>query len=258
MSVQFEPEVLLRRFVSAADTAGFRVIEYGSVGGIPLLAAELSPVSPKMSVYLSAGIHGDEPAGTLALFTLMSQRWFDADIAWHVLPLLNPLGMKAGTREAPGGIDLNRDYRALRAPETRAHKAWISHANSRYDVALALHEDWESKGFYLYELLKPPCPDFGYSILQAVEPVIDIDCSPEIDGFPARNGLLRPHADDSLETVDEWPEQLYLRQNNTSASLTFETPSSFPIESRVMAHVVAVKTAINLLLAPRIENTFEI
>ncbi|MDR2844618.1 MAG: M14 family metallocarboxypeptidase [Puniceicoccales bacterium] len=253
-----EPDAFLRRFVNAADAAGFSVVEYGMAGALPLLAAESAPASPKMSIYLSAGIHGDEPAGPLALLSLMSRKWFDPAIAWHVLPLLNPLGMANGTREAPSGLDLNRDYRAERSAETRAHTEWLRRRGRRYDAALSLHEDWESSGFYLYEMREPWEPDLGWSILQSVEPVTGIDRSPEIDGFPAMNGLLRPHAGSSLETVEQWPEQLYLRQHHTSLSFTFETPSSVPLQTRVMAHVIAVTTAVNLLLRPRMDDAFEI
>ena len=258
MSADLEPHDFLRRFVSAADGAGFRVVQYGQADEFPLLVAENSPAAPKLSIHLSAGIHGDEPAGSLALLTLLQQRWFDADIAWHIFPLLNPTGMDAGTRENCAGTDLNRDYRHTVAEETRAHQNWLAHTRRRYDAALALHEDWESRGFYLYEVREPTEPDLGYAILQAVEPFLPIDRSSEIDGFPARNGLLRPHADASLATVEQWPEQLFLRQNHTAFSLTFETPSAFPLPQRLLGHIVAIKTAVNLLLAPRIEDTFDI
>lgn len=258
MSADLESHSFLRRFVSAADASGFRVVQYGQTGEFPLLVAENSPSHPRLTIHLSAGIHGDEPAGSLALLTLMQQGWFDANIAWHIFPLLNPAGMDIGTRENRAGIDLNRDYRHAAAEETRAHQNWLSHTRRSYDAALALHEDWESRGFYLYEVREPAEPDLGYAILQAVEPFLLIDRSAEIDGFPARDGLLRPHADASLATVEQWPEQLFLRQNHTALSLTFETPSAFPLQQRILGHIVAVKTAVNRLLTPRIEDTFDI
>lgn len=254
-----DPETFLHHFVSAADTAGFKVVEYGLAGTFPLLAAERRPTgTPCMSIYLSAGIHGNEPAGPLALLSLTAQGWFDPGIAWHVLPLLNPRGMAAGTRESPDGIDLNRDYREERAGETRAHRKWLARTAWRYDAALSLHEDWEASGFYLYEMHEPGMPRPGVAILQAVEPLTGLDHSTVIDGFPARNGLLRPHADVSLETVAQWPEQLHLRAHHTTLSLTFETPTALPLELRARAQTVAVKTAVNQLLMPRMENTYEI
>ncbi|MDR1817187.1 MAG: M14 family metallocarboxypeptidase [Puniceicoccales bacterium] len=286
---RFDPAAFARRFVAAASNAGFGVVEYGTAGGFPLLAAEHTPPEPKLSLHISAGIHGDEPAGALALLALMSKRWFDLGLAWHILPLLNPTGTAANTRENAAGIDLNRDYRDARAPETRAHIEWLRRNGRRYDASLSLHEDWEAKGFYLYEMGTAPVNDggsggngggsavgstaggtgggvgtvsgaplLGWSILQSVEPVCGIDNSPEIDGFPANNGLLQPHAQTSLEAVETWPEQLFLRARYAALSLTFETPSALPIDTRILAQIIAIKTTVNLLLAPKIIETFDI
>ncbi|MDR3228836.1 MAG: M14 family metallocarboxypeptidase [Puniceicoccales bacterium] len=255
---EIEPETFLRRFVGAAVASGFNVIEYGTAGTYPLLAAELAPPNPKLRLYLSAGIHGDEPAGALALLTLMRQKWFDTALAWHILPMLNPRGIAVRTRETPEGLDLNRDYRDARSLETRAHKAWLSHSAWRYDAALSLHEDWEASGFYLYEMREYSEPDLGRRILQAVEPFASIERASEIDGFPAKNGLLTPHASSSFESVTDWPEQLLLRRDHTLLSYTFETSSRSPIAERVLAQIVAIKTAINLLLTPKIADYYEI
>ncbi|MDR0535787.1 MAG: M14 family metallocarboxypeptidase [Puniceicoccales bacterium] len=259
MPEKFEVESYLEHFAKAAHTAGFGVTQYGEAGEFPLLAADLNPGHPKMSAYLSTGIHGDEPAGPLALLALMRQRWFDPEIAWHILPLLNPTGMEAGTRESQlSKLDLNRDFRSPKAHETRALLQWLGHHGRPYDLALCLHEDWEAKGFYLYEINAPGAAQPGRVILQSVEPVIGIDHSPEIDGLPALNGRIHPHTVTSLETVEKWPEQLYIQHRHAALSFTLETPSSQPLPSRVIAHIVAIKTAVAQLLAPRLDNIFDI
>ncbi len=263
MSFRLEPDDFLRRFVLAADAAGFRVEQYGEVEKFPLLAAEnfsaFRQKPPKLEIYVSAGIHGDEPAGPLALLKLLQSRWFSDEIAWHLLPMLNPRGFAGGTREAPGGIDLNRDYRADRAPETRAHKAWLARALPRCAGALALHEDYEATGFYLYEVRDSVLPEFGNAILRAVEPAMTIEPSAEIDGFPATRGLICPHAGDASDAaVVDWPEQLFLRRAHTDRSLTFETPSASPIAQRVAAQILAIKETVALLLEPVVEDYYEI
>ncbi|OAM89546.1 M14 family metallocarboxypeptidase [Termitidicoccus mucosus] len=245
MSDVLEPEAWLARFARDADAAGFRVAEFGRVGGAPLLAAERRPAKPLMHIYLSAGIHGDEPAGTLALGALMERRWFDGAIAWHVLPLLNPSGMAAGTRESREGIDLNRDYLAAADPGTRAHRAWLRAEGWRYDLTLALHEDWESRGFYLYELGDNAGRCFGPEIVRDVEAVIAIDRAAQIDGYPASDGQVFP-PEDNPEIRDRWPEQLYLREHHTRLALTLETPSAFPLAERIAAHIRAVDAVMRL------------
>ncbi len=245
MSDVLEPEAWLARFARDADAAGFRVAEFGRAGGAPLLAAERRPAKPLLHIYVSAGIHGDEPAGTLAIGALMERRWFDDAVAWHVLPLLNPSGMAAGTRESMEGIDLNRDYLAAADPGTRAHRDWLASAGWRYDLTLALHEDWEARGFYLYELGDGAARRFGPGILHAVAPGIAIDRSTRIDGYPAAGGMVFP-PEDNPEVRDRWPEQFYLRKHHTARSLTLETPSAFPLAERIAAHMRAVDAAVKL------------
>jgi hypothetical protein len=58
--------------------------------------------------------------------------------------------------------------------------------------------------------------------------------------------------------VERWPEQLYLQHHHTALSLNFETPFAMPLATRVMAQIVAIKTAVNLLLVFRVEDAFEI
>ena len=257
--MRIDPSQYHRQFITAVHTAGFRIIDYGPApDGIPLLVAEHTPPQPLLSLYLSAGIHGDEPAGPLALCKLMEHRWFDLQIAWHIHPLLNPRGTAARTRETPDGIDLNRDYHHATAPETRAHKTWLAQHHRHYHAAISLHEDWESTGFYLYEIHDPDTAPLGWSILQTVEPLLGLDHATEIDGFPARNGYLNPDADASLASNPHWPEQLWLRRHHTPTSLTFETPTSAPLPTRILAHIIALQNALAQLLAPRLNDTFDI
>ncbi len=106
---------------------------------------------PGPRVYLSTGIHGDEPAGLVALRDLFRDNLWPAELNLGICPCLNPQGCELGTRENASGHDLNRDYRNPRSTEVRLHLEWLS-ALTPWDVSICLHEDWESHGFYLYEL----------------------------------------------------------------------------------------------------------
>src|SRR4051794_37575428 len=65
-------------------------------------------------IYISSGIHGDEPAGPLAALKLLQEnRWPDS-VGVSLIPCLNPAGYVRNCRENEDGIDLNRDYRALK------------------------------------------------------------------------------------------------------------------------------------------------
>ncbi|MBV9270780.1 MAG: hypothetical protein JO165_06795, partial [Candidatus Eremiobacteraeota bacterium] len=56
-----------------------------------LLCAELGPVEAPV-VTISAGVHGDEPAGVIALLTLAEENDLDKRFAYRLWPCTNPSG----------------------------------------------------------------------------------------------------------------------------------------------------------------------
>ena len=94
-------------FREAAEAAGFVSTLLVKLDGEYLEAWERSGDGPR--VYLSAGIHGDEPAGPLALLELLKNDFFNSECHWLLCPTLNPTGLSASTRENSSGVDLNRD-----------------------------------------------------------------------------------------------------------------------------------------------------
>lgn len=195
------------------------------------------------NVYLSAGIHGDEPSGPLALLQLLEEnRWPDANL-WMV-PCLNPPGFELNQRENADGIDLNRDYRHLRTAEVAAHAAWLQ-AQPRFDLTLILHEDWESNGFYVYELNPSNLPSLAESIVESVRDLCPIETAAEVDSWPCNAGIIRPQA--PPEERPQWAESLYLIVHKSRLSYTLETPSDFDITLRVKAHVRAVRAAFAII-----------
>jgi hypothetical protein len=192
-------------------------------------------------VYISAGIHGDEPAGPLAVRQLIQQDRWPKDVGVWLCPCLNPTGFPLNTRENARGVDLNRQYLELEAPETRAHVHWLQEQPA-FDLALCLHEDWESHGFYLYELNLGGAPSRAEQIIRDVEEVCPIDRSPEIEGRPAVQGVIRPSPDPKLRP--QWPEAFWLFQNKVKHCFTLEAPSDFPLAIRVAALVTAVGSAL--------------
>ena len=88
-------------------------------------------------IYISTGIHGDEPAGPMAALRLLQEdRWPDsADIT--LLPCLNPGGFAKNTRENADGADLNRDFLNPKTAEVVAHIRWLE-KQPGYDRCLCL------------------------------------------------------------------------------------------------------------------------
>jgi hypothetical protein len=242
----FLPAELASRLAAAASAAGFRTEEFGRADGCPLLALTRRTPGPRPRIYLSAGIHGDEPAGPLALLALIEAGFFQAQATWFLCPLLNPAGLRAGTRENAAGLDLNRDYRGSRSPEVQAHLRWLQR-QPNFDLTLCLHEDWEATGFYLYEQNPDLRPSLAEPMIQAVGRVLPIDPSPLIDGREAVGGIIRPL--DNLEERELWPEAIYLRVHHTRLGYTLETPSALALDARVDALRAAVETAVHRFVA---------
>jgi hypothetical protein len=227
-------------FEHAARHAGFSARRLAETAAGPLVAWERPAAGPR--VYLSAGIHGDEPAGLLALLELMRGNFFAPEIDWTVCPALNPTGLAAGRRENAQGLDLNRDYRLRRSAEVLAHADWLA-ARTAPSLFVSLHEDWEAAGFYLYEINPgEDVPRRARDIIAAVEPWFAPESGNDIDGHAPREPGWIFHAAEA-DVPEGWPEAIFLAKLGCPLSFTLETPSHAPLASRVAAHRAATRAA---------------
>lgn len=242
----FDSAEVATRFSTAGRAAGFRVELYGKIDAYPLIALTKRAPGLRPRIYLSAGMHGDEPAPPLTLLKLLETGFFDDRATWFICPILNPTGLVRGTRENASGHDLNRDFLDVRSQETQAHIAWLQR-QPPFHLTLCIHEDWESTGYYLYELNPHQRPSLADSILTSVRACCPIDQAPVIDGrTTAATGIIRPIDDPLLREM--WPEAIYLRAHHTTISYTLESPSAFPLAQRITAHRTAIETATKRLI----------
>ncbi|HXT13547.1 MAG TPA: M14 family metallocarboxypeptidase [Candidatus Angelobacter sp.] len=195
-------------------------------------------------VYISTGIHGDEPAGPLAALRLLRENQWPPNLDLWFCPCLNPLGFALNSRENSKGIDLNRDYLKPVAEEITAHIAWLQR-QPNFDLCLLMHEDWESHGFYLYEQNPENRRVLAEPMIEAVSQVCPVDPNELIEGRPARNGIIRPNLDP--KSRPQWPEAFYLITYKTRQSYTLEAPSDYPLETRVNALVAAVRAGVDVI-----------
>lgn len=205
---------------------------------LQLLALRRAGAGAACRVYLSTGIHGDEPAGPLAARQLLEDDAWPAACELRLCPCLNPTGFATGRRENAHGIDLNRDYRDPVTQEVRAHTTWLERQPA-FEMAICLHEDWEANGFYLYELNPDGLPSLADTMVAAASRVCPIDTAAIIDGRESSGaGIIRPQLDPSQRP--QWPEAFYLLTHKTRLSYTLEAPSDFPLPVRVAALTAAV------------------
>jgi hypothetical protein len=244
-----EIAALLSDVEAAAARHGWSVDVFHARGAFRWLALRRdapATSSPTPCLYLSAGIHGDEPAGPVALLELLRQNLWPGGYSLRICPCLNPAGFALNRRENDAGVDLNRDYRHLQTPEVRAHVEWLK-AQPPFALSLCLHEDWEANGFYVYELNPDARPSLAEVIVTAAGRFCPIDLSPLIEGRPAQHGIIRPGFDPAARP--QWPEAFWLVQNKTRQSYTLEAPSDFPLAVRVAALAAATRAALSTFAA---------
>lgn len=226
---------LLRRWRAAARRVGWRARTLATVGDWPVLALD-SPAAAAGApggLYASAGMHGDEPApawGLLEWFEAQAERLADRPVS--VVPCFNPHGFTANTRTDHHGEDLNRQFHRNDHPLVAAWRAWLG--PRPLALGLCLHEDYDARGTYCYELTRRGGPRLGERLLTACEAVLPRESRSRIEGRRASRGLIRrtvPPRD-----LPGIPEAIALHFYHARHNLTFETPSEFCLNDRVLAH----------------------
>lgn len=252
MSINFDPSAYARDVEQAARAEGWTVRHLTPMasGTRPWLHRAAQSCGEVPRVYLSAGIHGDETSGPLALLQMLRQPDFFAVFDTTIFPILNPNGLARGVRFNADGIDLNRDYRNSRSLEIQSHIETLLTLR-RFDAAMMLHEDVDGIGAYLYELNEVISHTLGSEIIAAMGRHVPIDLRPEIEEVPAHGGVISRKDIvlklGSLEDRPDWPEAMYLSVHHTEVSYTTETPVAFPLEQRVHAQMAAVETLLEAL-----------
>lgn len=251
-----DPGALARRW-KALRAVGLSVREVACVGAPRTLLLAEAGASTKPVVCLSAGVHGDEPAGTAALLSIAEDGLLDERFAYRIWPCTNPSGLQLGTRENAEGADVNRSFeRGGRTPEAKA--IITANRDRRFILSLDLHEDREAEGFYCYEPSGQPA--IGPRILAALDaaglPVQNL--VPEFDlGYPDEAEHLRTLergrvvADFAAEAkyYPGLPYSLYIGQKAAQRVLTLESPALRTWSERIAIHRVAVVAAIAAVLA---------
>ena len=197
-------------------------------------------------LYVSAGIHGDEPAGTEALLAWAEKNYkLLSKIPLVIYPCLNPWGLIENSRLNVKGKDLNRSWDKY--GEVIISEVIKRSEGARFRLAINLHEDYDANGIYLYE---PPHgkkrDDLANKILSSGRKYIPIDTRKKIEGRWARNGVIRPAA--SSLPKEGLPEAAFLQEFRSDRTFVFETPSEYDLRIRVQAQVAMLERAVSEIL----------
>ena len=240
---------LVARWRKAARAAGLKLEAFAQAGDYPIYALGTRDHSDG-GLYVSAGIHGDEPAATEGLI-----QWAEArlpalvrgrlTLPLLILPCLNPWGLVNNRRTDEQGEDLNRIFDRDNVSPIRELKRLF--ARRRFDLTLHLHEDYDARGTYIYELNRH-APDWGEDLLAHCRGALPIEQRRIIEGRNFPRGVLLRRRNLDLPFC---PEAVLLYHHHAPHVITFETPSEFSLARRVRAHVLLTQECVRRLLKDR-------
>jgi hypothetical protein len=215
-------------------------VVYGSFKAPVRLYSVFNRSGFKYKVFLSGGIHGNEPAGveTLALFieSLARGPALYGNVSFEIVPLINPWGWAHDVRFNRDGIDINRDLAPQRSQEARMMAGYLK--QGRYDLMIDHHEDPSASGFYMYQYAMPS-QELSRQAIAAVR----------AGGLPVEQdvSMVILRTDDGLIDAPMWglwymlaTGQIgvpnYSRLYNSDSVYTIETATSLDYGARLSAH----------------------
>jgi len=144
--------LLMKRWKKLAKKAGLEIVSLCQQEKLETIAVRGSGGGDREGLYLSAGVHGDEPAAVWGLL-----EWAEANQkilsgeAITILPCVNPWGFTNNVRMDFRGRDLNRLFHTRSMPFFRAWRKLMG--DQQFRMAMNLHEDYDAQGIYVYELV---------------------------------------------------------------------------------------------------------
>ncbi len=253
---------------------GHKIVKTGRVetdSGVHPIYAVLSRNYRKdlPRVFLSAGIHGEEPAGVYALLEFMNQGMANYlnHFSFLILPCLNPYGFVRGVRFSREVSDLNRSFDDVPAPpEVASVTDLLQRFPGPYRLAFDFHEadtympKGEDRsvenipgGVYMYETTRSEQPPLGKAIIRVIRNSgYPISQRRSVYGAECRNGLIHTTAPDAPDypVLPEFNGTLdwYLLQNRYADHfLAIETPTAWSLKRRITVQKKALVCALNHL-----------
>ena len=233
---------LVRR-VEALDSDGMAVDVLGEASGYPVFRVRISADETRPTFLVNAGTHGDEPAGVEAALSFLE----DGCGAWtehlqiEVVPCLSPFGYVNNSRTNEQAVDINWSFKRDDVPEVGIFRQLV--ADRVFEGVMDLHEDWESPGYYLYEMTRDTEP-VGPRVTKEVSRICPINRQPEIEGEKAVNGVIFPNMEIRRRREGDGIPVALFQCRHTDHLITSETPTSRDLPERVAAHLRALSVMI--------------
>ena len=211
------------------------------VGGaeyhLPRLTFRDPHISDPIRLGIFAAIHGDEPAGALAVVQFLRELSKQPALAEgyriDAYPVCNPTGFEENTRHSRAGKDLNREFwKHSTEPEVQLLEKELRARH--FHGIIQLHADDTSEGIYGFvrghtlteALLRPALREAGK--------ILPRNVNATIDGFAARDGIIYK----AYEGILAAPAEV----DPVPFEIIFETPHAAPTQLQADAIIVALKT----------------
>ena len=205
----------------------------------------------KKNILLTAGIHGNEPAGVLGLvenLNLIENLCSKNLIQCTIIPCFNISGYKQNFRNNSKNLDLNREfYKNSQSLETSFFQKNIT---EDFDFNIDFHEtcpeddsDVVQAGgilpqeFYLYEVCEEKNLRLGSLIIDGIKDLGFKTCQmPSVFGDTCIDGLISyPEASKNPIYAQGKSLDLFLYNKKQSKNaITIETLSHYPMEERIL------------------------
>ena len=234
-----DPRLLVKRWRNVCKRAGLKLRCLAKSDSMDVFYVQTPVLEQTDGIYISAGIHGDEPAATEALISWAEKNWKRlTKLPLLIFPCLNPSGLNCNRRTNAQGEDLNRLFHLDTNPVVSAIKRVVG--ERRFTLALNLHEDYDGQGLYLYEV-GTPAKGGGEQLLKAAAKFIPLDRRTVIDGTPAKAGLIRRRYSKTRFDRLGHPEAIWLHLFHADHTFTVEAPSEFALNQRVEALIAVIE-----------------
>jgi protein MpaA len=200
-------------------------------------------------VLISAGVHGNEPAGVNCAVRLAESlakypEKYKNDV-YDIIAVVNPWGWSYDIRYNRHGIDINRDFASFKSQEAKFIREFVK--GKKYDLMIDLHEDPTAEGFYLYQ--------YGHPDKATAKQII---AKIKMMGYPTQQNvsMIILKTKDGIIDAPMWglwymklTRQLsianFYRLNHSKKVFTLETPTRLPMEDRLKMQTIAVDMLLN-------------
>lgn len=226
-------------------TRNFSLKELGRLNNkeqFPFVSVTINDNVELPTIVYSAGIHGNEIAPVHAILRFLQE--IDAEkhksFRFVIFPTVNPTGFDGQRRKNYCGLDLNSCFQRKELPEECGFMVDEISRIKNLVFYGAFHEDLYSKGkYYLFNFEKKPEKIYS-DLLVVAKSFIPVATGLFNTGEAiARDGKITNNFDRSIES------RVYLERQ--CLSICSETPSVFPLKTRIQCNLLLMKSIPHLL-----------